>query len=163
MSCGVGRRCSTDPVLLWLWCRPSATAPIRPPAWEPPYAAGEALKSKKKKKKKSPQSEEYTRETCPEFYRKSLSHKEHRTLSSLSNLCFLSEKSTLGFVYPVGCLKPFFLSEVVQAGHVAPLTGISFSWEETARRQFSAPFRSSAPQGCPDFIKTWIPCVIFRF
>ena len=39
-----------DPVLLWLWCsRPAATAPIKPLAWEPPYAAGEALKSKKKK------------------------------------------------------------------------------------------------------------------
>jgi len=28
-----------------------ATAPIRPLAWELPYAAGTALKSKKKKKK----------------------------------------------------------------------------------------------------------------
>ena len=26
-----------DPALLWLWCRPSATAPIGPLAWEPPY------------------------------------------------------------------------------------------------------------------------------
>ena len=33
-----------DPALLWLWCRPVATAPIRPLAWEPPYAAGAALK-----------------------------------------------------------------------------------------------------------------------
>ena len=31
-----------DPELLWLWCRPVATAPIRPLAWEPPYAAGAA-------------------------------------------------------------------------------------------------------------------------
>ena len=30
--------------LLWLWCRPAATAPIRPLAWEPPYATGAALK-----------------------------------------------------------------------------------------------------------------------
>ena len=29
-----------DPALLWLWWRPSATAPIRPLAWEPPYAVG---------------------------------------------------------------------------------------------------------------------------
>jgi len=36
MSCGVGHRCSSDLVLLWLWCRPAATAPIRPLAWEPP-------------------------------------------------------------------------------------------------------------------------------
>ena len=31
-----------DPALLWLWCRPVATAPIQPLAWEPPYAAGAA-------------------------------------------------------------------------------------------------------------------------
>ena len=35
-----------DPTLLWLWCRPAATAPIRPLAWEPPYALGVALKKK---------------------------------------------------------------------------------------------------------------------
>ena len=35
-----------DLVLLWLWCRSSATAPIRPLAWEPP--------GKKKKRVKSP-------------------------------------------------------------------------------------------------------------
>ena len=36
-----------DPVLLWLWCRPAAAAHIQPLAWEPPYAAGAALKMKK--------------------------------------------------------------------------------------------------------------------
>ena len=39
-------------MLLWLWHRPVATSPIRPLAWEPPYAAGVALKSKKEKNKK---------------------------------------------------------------------------------------------------------------
>ena len=34
--------------LLWLWHRPAATAPMRPLAWEPPYAAGAALKNKTK-------------------------------------------------------------------------------------------------------------------
>ena len=34
-------------MLLWLWCRPVATALIRPLAWEPPYAEGVALKEKK--------------------------------------------------------------------------------------------------------------------
>ena len=48
MSCGVGPRRCSDPVLLWLWCRPAATAPIQPLAWEPPYAAGAAQKKKKK-------------------------------------------------------------------------------------------------------------------
>ena len=36
-------------VLLWLWCRPAAAAPIRPLAWEPPYAAGVALMREGKK------------------------------------------------------------------------------------------------------------------
>ena len=46
--CGVGHRRSSDPVWLWLWRRPAATAPIGSLAWEPPYAAGAALKSKNK-------------------------------------------------------------------------------------------------------------------
>ena len=41
--------CSSDPALLWLWHRPAAVALIRLLAWEPPYAAGAAQKSKKKK------------------------------------------------------------------------------------------------------------------
>ena len=49
--CCVGRRRSLDPAWLWLWCQPVAAALIRPLAWEFPYAAGVALKSKKKKKK----------------------------------------------------------------------------------------------------------------
>ena len=49
MSCGVRRRHDLDSVLLWLWRRPAAAAPIGPQGWEPPYAAGKALKSKKKK------------------------------------------------------------------------------------------------------------------
>ena len=52
MSCGVGLRHVPDPMLLWLWCRLAATAPIRPLAWEPPHAAGVALEKTKKKKKK---------------------------------------------------------------------------------------------------------------
>uniref|UniRef100_A0A8D1ALT2 Troponin I1, slow skeletal type n=1 Tax=Sus scrofa TaxID=9823 RepID=A0A8D1ALT2_PIG len=54
MSCGVGGRHGLDPALLWLWlwCRLTATAPIRPLASEPPYGIGEALKTKKKKKRK---------------------------------------------------------------------------------------------------------------
>ena len=44
MSCGVGCRLGWDLALLWLQCRPAATAPIGPLAWEPPYAVGVALK-----------------------------------------------------------------------------------------------------------------------
>ena len=42
------RRCSLDLALLWLWYRLAAATPIEPLAWEPPYAAGEALKKKRK-------------------------------------------------------------------------------------------------------------------
>ena len=48
MSCGVGCRCGSDLVLLWLWCRLVAVAPIGPLAWEPLCAAGTALKRPKK-------------------------------------------------------------------------------------------------------------------
>ena len=53
MSCGVGRRCGSDPTLLWLWHRLEAAALIGPLAWEPPYAAGAVLKKIKRPKKKS--------------------------------------------------------------------------------------------------------------
>ena len=53
MGCGTGHRHGSDPALLWLWYGPAATALIRPLAWEPPYAAGMALKLKKKKKKEA--------------------------------------------------------------------------------------------------------------
>ena len=47
MSCCVGRRCSSDPVLLWLWCRPAAVALIPPLAWKLPHAAPAAVKINK--------------------------------------------------------------------------------------------------------------------
>ena len=48
MSCGVGCRHGSDPVLLWLWHRPAAIALIGLLAWEPPYAAGVALEKTKR-------------------------------------------------------------------------------------------------------------------
>ena len=47
MNCGVGCRCSSDPVLLWLWCRLVAAVLIQPLAQELPHVA---LKSKKREK-----------------------------------------------------------------------------------------------------------------
>ena len=47
----MGHRHGSDPVLLWLWHRPAAAAPIRSLAWEPPYASGAALEKTKKDKK----------------------------------------------------------------------------------------------------------------
>ena len=42
-------RCDLALMLLWLWCRPVAVAPVQPLAWELPHAEGAALKSKKRK------------------------------------------------------------------------------------------------------------------
>ena len=56
MSCGVDSRRGSDPALLWLWLWTAAVALIRPPAWEPPCAAGmvpkKANKAKQNKKMK---------------------------------------------------------------------------------------------------------------
>ena len=41
------------PMLLWIWRRLVATAPIRPLAWEPPYATGAALEKAKRQKEKN--------------------------------------------------------------------------------------------------------------
>ena len=45
MSCGVGDRHGSDPMLLH---RPAAITPIGPLAWEPPYAVGAALEKAKR-------------------------------------------------------------------------------------------------------------------
>ena len=45
-----------DLVLLWLWCRAAAAAPLWPLAWELLYVMGVALKNPKKKKKNKDQS-----------------------------------------------------------------------------------------------------------
>ena len=52
VSCGVGHRHGSDPVLLWLWYRLAATALIGPLAWEPPYATGVAAALKREKDNK---------------------------------------------------------------------------------------------------------------
>ena len=53
MSCGVGRRRSSDPTVLWLWRRPVATALILSLAWEPPYARGVAQEIAKRQNKQT--------------------------------------------------------------------------------------------------------------
>ena len=56
MSCDVGHRCGLDLALMWLWCRLAAVVPMRPLAWELPYAEGAALKTNKLTNKKKPQN-----------------------------------------------------------------------------------------------------------
>ena len=43
MSCSVDTRHTSDPVLLWLWCRLAGAALIRPLGWKLPYTVGAAL------------------------------------------------------------------------------------------------------------------------
>ena len=50
MSCGIGRRLSSDLTFLWLWYRLAAITLIWPLAWEPPYAMSAALKRPQKKR-----------------------------------------------------------------------------------------------------------------
>ena len=63
LSCGVGCRRGSDPVLLWLWRRPVATALIRPLAWEPPYATGAALEKAKRQTNKQTKSKKTNKKT----------------------------------------------------------------------------------------------------
>ena len=52
MNCGVGLRHSLYLMLLWLRCRLPSVVLVGPLAWEPPYAAGVALKTKANKQTK---------------------------------------------------------------------------------------------------------------
>ena len=71
MSYGVGQRRGSDPELLWQWCRLASVAPIRPLAWETPYAAGAALKRQKteeKKNQKNTNSKRYAPQCSQQYY-----------------------------------------------------------------------------------------------
>ena len=48
MSCGIGRKCGSDPTLLWLWRWPVAAAPIQALSLELLNAVGVALKQANK-------------------------------------------------------------------------------------------------------------------
>ena len=78
--CRLQRQLSA-PVLLWLWCRSAAVAPIQPLAWELPYAMGIALKRPKKKKKKKE-----THLLCDIPAKGSQPEFNHETLSDKPNL-----------------------------------------------------------------------------
>ena len=52
MSCGVGLRCGSDLVLLWLWYRPAAAAPIQPLAGNFHMLWKQTLPPAKKKKER---------------------------------------------------------------------------------------------------------------
>ena len=53
MSCGVGHRHGSDPMLLWLWYRLVAKVLIRPLVWELPYCLKFGNNQKKQNKTKT--------------------------------------------------------------------------------------------------------------
>ena len=55
VSCGVGRRCGSDPALLWLWHRLAAIAPVRPLALGTSICHRNNSRKGKKKKEEAPQ------------------------------------------------------------------------------------------------------------
>ena len=52
VSCGVGHRSSSDPMFLWFWCRPEATAPIQPLASTCCWCGPKRQKDKNKNKER---------------------------------------------------------------------------------------------------------------
>ena len=96
MSCGVGRRCSSDPVLLWLRHRLAGTAPIRPLAWEPPYAMGVALeKTTTTKKSKNKKENTHSNHHDSDIKSKDTDKKENYWPISLMNIDSKSPQQTL--------------------------------------------------------------------
>ena len=85
LSCGIGHRCGSDPLLLWLWHRPATTAPIWPLAWDLPCAVGAALKSKKKKRK-----------------RKEKEKKESISLPAWNQFCYMLMTEPVSFWFLLG-------------------------------------------------------------
>ena len=57
MSCGIDRRHGSDLVLLWLWYRLAAAAPIGPLAWKLPNATSTTLKIRKEGRKEGRKEE----------------------------------------------------------------------------------------------------------
>ena len=99
MGCGVGRRRDSDPELLWLWCRPVATAPIWPLAWEPPYATGVA-----QEKAKRPKNKETNKKAIS-----ILPTQEHSISFYLFVLFSISFISVIVFQVQVFCLLRYFI------------------------------------------------------
>ena len=60
-SHGVGHRLGSDLALLWVWCRPLATALIKPLAWELPQATGAALEKAERQKTKQNKTNKQTK------------------------------------------------------------------------------------------------------
>ena len=67
MSCGIGHRHGLDAVLLWLWYRLAAVAPILPPSLGTSICHGWGPKKQKKKERKQ-RKKERRNEIKEEFF-----------------------------------------------------------------------------------------------
>ena len=126
MHCDVGQRCSSDPVLLWLWHRPAVAAPIQPLAWEPPYVAGKTLKSQMQKKK--------------------------RIFHSPFSLVFYVINVVILFIYSTLFLLPIYPSSIPQFFsyvHCFFLSNIFILWPHSKYMKIPRPGIESKPQMWP--------------
>ena len=103
MSCGVGRRCGSDPALLWLWRRLAATAPTRPLAWEAPYATGAAQDKAKRQKKKKKQKQKTSLRSVSSFSKYIFDHDASLLSISITPHCPQDKDQTLTTGLPTPC------------------------------------------------------------
>ena len=82
-----------DLVLLWLWCRPAAAAPVWSLVWDHPYAAGAVLKKKKEKRKKEKAKWLLSKNTTEGFWCQ-IKHWISRVYSTFKILKIIALKST---------------------------------------------------------------------
>jgi len=81
VSYSAGCRHSSDPMLLWFWCGPAATALIGPLAWEPSYVTEAGLEMAKNDKKKEKKKKNI-------FWRIRVQHSSHQaTVSNFTAFC----------------------------------------------------------------------------
>ena len=83
MSCGEGGRHGLDLALLWLCCRPAATAPAQPLAWEPPCAAVATLGKKKKERERETHTHKLTNIFAKKYFPK---RNQEKTTGPMQNV-----------------------------------------------------------------------------
>ena len=94
--------------MLWLWWRSAARAPIQPLAWEPPYAAGVALKRQKMKIK----NKKWKKKFLGGLYT-FRSNLLHVTLYLMSIMSFLLALLLVFYIQPGGDVPPLWKKSTV--------------------------------------------------
>ena len=108
------------PLLLWLWCRPTAAVPIWPLAQELPYGTGTTVNIKKKKKEKDKEKEFVLSHWISNF---------HEWLQHLgySHLLFLSLLGPLRRFFPISTPLTFsYTLEIHKPSHLSNVTKVAW-------------------------------------